>query len=299
MLPLLITWLTDRLTKQWATKLDGITEFGPITFILHQNHGAILGLFSDLPAVLRIVSLATCGAFLLCSYAFIQYLLPIKSLKLRVGLSILIGGIIGNVTDRIIWGYVVDFVVIGNLNASTPAFNLADALQWVGYLMILWAFIVEGQLLWPETNYRRQYWVNLKFQLRYCFLLMAVGASLTLISAVFSYTYLRVTIVELVGNNDFLINKFLVPYLLTYSIICVAFCAILFAVGRLISHRIAGPLYAFEKFLDDLLNGTPRRLKLRAGDEFTHLEELADGISERVAKIRSERAVNVAVFKEE
>lgn len=297
--PLLITWFIDRLTKQWATKLEGIAEFGPLTFILHHNHGAMLGLFSDLPAVLRIVSLATGGAFILCSYAIIQYLLPIKSLKLRAGMSILIGGIIGNVTDRIIWGYVVDFIVIGNLNASTPAFNLADALQWVGYLMILWAFIVEGQLLWPENNSRKQYWVNVKFQLKYCFLLMGVGASLTLISAVFSYTYLRVTIAELVGNNQFLINKFLVPYLLTYFIISVAFCAILFAIGRLISHRIAGPLFAFEKFLDDTLNGKPRRLKLRTGDEFKHLEELADKISERLAIIKSERSVNVIEFKEE
>jgi signal peptidase II len=298
-LPLLITWFIDRITKQWATKLDGITEFGPMTFILHHNHGAMLGLFSDLPTVLRVVSLATGGAFLLCSYAIIQYLLPIKSLKLRGGLSILTGGIIGNVTDRIIWGYVVDFIVIGDVKLSSPAFNMADALQWVGYGMVLWAFLREGQLLWPENNARKQYWVNMKFQLKYCFLLMGVGFSLTLISLVFSYTYLRVTISEFVGNNQFLINKFLIPYVITYGIICIAFCAILFAVGRVISHRIAGPLYAFEKFLDDTLNGNTRSLKLRSGDEFKHLEELAEKISERLAKIKSERSVNVIEFKDE
>jgi signal peptidase II len=298
-LPLLATWFVDRITKQWAAGLTEIQSFGFMHFILHHNHGAMLGLFSDLPSVLRIVSLSTGGAFLLCTYALIQYLLPIKSLILRSGLSILIGGIIGNVTDRIIWGYVVDFLVIGSPSLSSPAFNLADALQWVGYGLIVYAIIREGQLLWPENNARKQYWVNMSFQLKYCFMLMAVGLSLTLISLVFSYTYLRVTIHELVGNNEFLMNKFLVPYVITFIIICVAFCAILFAVGRLISHRIAGPLYAFERFLGDTLEGKNVELKLRAGDEFKHLEELSAKVAERLKKIRDERTVNVIEYKEE
>ncbi|KHD89181.1 MAG: phosphohydrolase [Bdellovibrio sp. ArHS] len=298
-LPLLATWLIDRVTKVWATGITQLKSFGPIHFVLHHNHGAMLGLFSDLPSVLRIVSLSTGGAFLLCTYALIQYLLPIKSLTLRSGLSILIGGIIGNVTDRIIWGYVVDFIVVGTPSLSSPAFNLADALQWLGYALIVYAIIREGELLWPENNVRKQYWVNMPFQLKYCFILMAVGLSLTLICLVFSYTYMRVTIQELVGNNAFLLNKFLVPYVITFIIICIAFCAILFAVGRLISHRIAGPLYAFERFLKTSLEGTSTPLKLRAGDEFKHLEELAEQVNERLNQIKKERTVNVIEYKDD
>jgi signal peptidase II len=277
-LPLIVTWLIDRVSKIAASGMLGSSTHGPVSFILHHNHGAMLGLFSDLPAVLRIVSLSTGGAFLICSYVIVQYLLPIRSLILRSGLSILLGGILGNVADRIIYGYVIDFIVLGSPSLSSPAFNLADALQWVGYGMIVFAIIREGDLLWPENNARKQYWINKKFQLKYCLVLMTVGLSLTLISLVFSYTYLRVTIAELVGNNQFLLNKFLIPYVITYAIICVAFCAILFAVGRLISHRIAGPVYAFERFLIDVLDGKDRGLKLRNGDEFQHLEELAEKI---------------------
>lgn len=298
-LPLLVTWSLDRITKLWATGITQLESYGPLHFVLHHNHGAMLGLFSDLPSVLRIVSLSTGGAFLLCTYALIQYLLPIKSLTLRSGLSILIGGIIGNVTDRIVWGYVVDFIVIGTPSLSSPAFNIADALQWVGYGLIVYAIIREGELLWPENNARKQYWVNMSFQLKYCFMLMAVGLSLTLICLVFSYTYMRVTIQELVGNNAFLLNKFLVPYVITFIIICVAFCAILFAVGRLISHRIAGPLYAFERFLNGALEGTaPAKLKLRSGDEFKHLEELAEQVNTRLQQIKKERTVNVVEYSD-
>ena len=297
-LPLLATWFVDRVTKMWAANLKQIVSIGPLHFVLHHNHGAMLGLFSDLPSVLRIVSLSTGGAFLLCTYSLIQYLLPIQSLTLRSGLSILIGGILGNVTDRILWGYVVDFIVVGTPSLSSPAFNMADALQWVGYGLIVYAIIREGELLWPENNVRKQYWVNMSFQLKYCFMLMAVGLSLTVISMVFSYTYLRVTIQELVGNNQFLMNKFLVPFIITFSVICVAFCAILFAVGRLISHRIAGPLYAFERFLDEALAGVAKPLKLRTGDEFRHLEELAEQINTRLNEIKKERTVNVIEYAE-
>jgi signal peptidase II len=277
-LPLIVTWLIDRVSKIAASGMPRPWTYGQISFILHHNHGAMLGLFSDLPAVLRIVSLSTGGAFLICSYAIIQYLLPIRSLMLRSGLSVLLGGILGNVADRIIYGYVIDFIVLGSPSLSSPAFNLADALQWVGYAMIVFAIIREGELLWPEHNARRQYWINRKFQLKYCLILMAVGLGLTLISLVFSYTYLRVTISELVGNNQFLLNKFLIPFGITYVIICIAFCVILFAVGKLISHRIAGPVYAFERFLMDAMDGKDRSLKLRSGDEFKHLEELSEKI---------------------
>jgi signal peptidase II len=277
-LPLILTWLVDRVSKIAASQMPGSSSYGPVSFILHHNHGAMLGLFSDLPAVLRIVSLSTGGAFLICSYVIVQYLLPIRSLILRSGLSILLGGILGNVADRIIYGYVIDFIVLGSPSLASPAFNMADALQWVGYGMIVYAIVREGNLLWPENNARKQYWINRKFQLKYCLVLMAVGLGLTIVSLVFSYTYLRVTISELVGNNQFLLTKFLIPFVITYGIICVAFCAILFAVGRLISHRIAGPVYAFEKFLLDQMEGKDRPLKLRSGDEFRHLEALAEKV---------------------
>lgn len=287
-IPLLLTWIIDRFTKHWATGLTGIDSHGVISFVLHQNQGAMLGLFTELPKILRVVSLSTGGAFLLCFYAIIQYLLPIRSMVLRMGLSVLIGGIIGNVTDRIIWGYVVDFIVIGSPTLSSPAFNLADALQWLGYGMIIYAILREGELLWPEHNTRRQYWVNVRFQLRYCFFLMGVGLSLTLIGLVFSYTYLRVTISELVGNNTYLINKFLGPFVITYIIIFIAFSAILFAIGKYISHRIAGPIYAFEKFLTDLLDGHSRPLKLRAGDEFQELSALSEQLRDHYKHVKND-----------
>jgi signal peptidase II len=276
--PLFFTWLVDYYSKIWASSLETVHNYGYLHFALNHNHGALLGLFSELPPLLRIVSLSTVGTFLVFSYAAIQYILPIKSLKLRLGLSLLVGGIVGNVTDRIIWGYVIDFIILGEGNLITPPFNLADLIQWIGYFLICMAIIRDGELLWPEQNTRKKIWINHTYQYRYISLLIIIGLSLALIAGVFSYTFLRVTIIELIGKNNYVSKRFLIPYLGTYISICLIFCVSLVLLGRILSHRTAGPIYAFQKFLEDLLNGKIRNFKLRTGDDFKQLEILAKQI---------------------
>ena len=196
-------------------------------------------------------------------------------MSLRIGLSFLISGIVGNVSDRIIWGYVVDFIVLGSPHAFTPAFNFADAIQWVGYGLIVKAFLTEGKSLWPIENLRKSYWINPRFQLKYCFSLVLCGLGLTLILGTYSYTYLKVSVTELRGVNALETHSLLGPYVMTFGIVSLTFCAVLFVVGLILSHRTAGPLYAFERFLSDYIEGKPTKLKLRDGDEFMELEVLA------------------------
>jgi len=283
LLPLLLTWGLDRLTKYWAILYTGDLRFhGILGLVRHHNYGAMLGLFSDLPAVLRVVSLSTGGAFLIFIFFVIQYLLPTKLSVLRIGLSILLGGILGNVADRIVLGYIIDFIVFGNYQHMTPAFNVADMLQWVGYIMIVFSLIRDGKKLWPENDARKFFLVNPQFQLKYSFIIMLFGVGFGIISAVYSYTYLKVTIVELVGHQSVIESRFLIPFLVTFGIVVLTFVIFLFFIGLVLSHRIAGPLYAFEKFLEDLSKGKVRDLRLRTGDNFKHLESLADELGKKL-----------------
>jgi signal peptidase II len=285
-LPLVVVWYLDRMTKSWAVGLTDIQSYGFLHFALHHNPGAMLGLFSDLPPVLRIVSLSTGGAFLVVIYALIQYLLPIKSLILRSGMSILLGGILGNVTDRILWGHVVDFIILGKEGFSSPAFNLADALQWFGYAMIVYAVTKDGEILWPENNNRKRFWINMKFQLKYCYMLLGVGFSISLIALVFSYTYMKVVLTEFVGNNPMVLERFLTPFIVTFAVISLAFSIGLFTVGKVISHKIAGPIYAFDKYMREMMEAEEkgqesRTFKLRTNDEFKELEYLAHQVKNK------------------
>lgn len=281
-LPLLVVWGLDRITKVWASTLQGYHDHGLMAFILHHNHGAMLGLFSELPTVLRVVSLSTGGAFLIFSYLIIQYLLPFKSLVLRVGMSTLLGGILGNVWDRIIYGYVIDFLVFKWDQSHSPAMNIADVLQWFGYFMIVYALIKEGKNLWPEINSRKSFWINKQYQKRFSYLLTMIGAGICIIAGTFSYTYLRVSLESIPSVSMRLEKQLLGPYVITFLIISFTFCIILFYIGLVLSHRAAGPIYAFEKFLEDIADGKLRRLRLRAGDEFSHLEAVADKLLEKL-----------------
>jgi signal peptidase II len=274
----ILTWAIDQFTKAWANNsLSDLRFYGPFGFVLHHNRGAIMGSFSDLPPILRVVSLSTGGAFLVFIYAAIQYLLPAKHLPLRTGMSLLLGGILGNVSDRILHGEVTDFILLGTRTMWTPAFNMADAIQWVGYILVVYGLIRDGALLWPDVNARRSMWVNPGYQMKYCLTIVAIGASFAVISGVFAFTYIKVTIDDLVvGPSVSTEHRFLTPFLLTYTVISFAFMVTLFVLGRILSHRTAGPVYAFETFVRDMLSGKDRRLKLRKGDDFQHLEELAE-----------------------
>jgi signal peptidase II len=279
-----IVWFSDYVTKAWAVyNLSGfpVRFWGPFGLVLHRNPGAMLGTFSNLPPILRIVTLSTGGAFLIFIYSSIQYLLPKRSIILRCGMSILLGGILGNVTDRIISGSVVDFLLIRTPFWVSPAFNVADVLQWVGYLMIVYTLIVHGEQIWPSQDTRKRVWVIPKFQIKYIFVLISVGLGFAIISGVFAFTFLKITIDELALSQALVMEKkFLVPFLLTYSSISFTFLIALFLIGRIVSHRTAGPIYAFELYINDLILGKDRRFKVRAGDELSHLEDVAEKLRE-------------------
>ena len=165
--PLFFVWIIDQVTKQWASGLTQIFFVGPMGFVLHHNPGVILGTFSDVPPMLRIVSLSTGGGFLIFCFMIIQYILPPQTLLLRSGMSFLLGGILGNVTDRIRFGYIIDFVIFRWKQFISPAFNMADALQWVGYFIVIYCLIKDGKRLWPEQNLRKSFLIDPKFQFKY------------------------------------------------------------------------------------------------------------------------------------
>ena len=71
---------------------------------------------------------------------YIIYLLR-KSLNdkiLCVALSLILGGAIGNVLDRIMYGAVVDFIDLHYANWHWPAFNIADSAICIGAALIIW-----------------------------------------------------------------------------------------------------------------------------------------------------------------
>ena len=61
---------------------------------------------------------------------------------LALGLALVLGGAIGNVIDRMLYGYVVDFILIHYQSWSYPAFNVADSAITCGVVLIVFDGIV-------------------------------------------------------------------------------------------------------------------------------------------------------------
>ena len=76
----------------------------------------------------------------LSAAVYILYLL--KKLQgdrpLSWALSLILGGALGNVLDRIMYGAVVDFIDLHYGNWHWPAFNIADSAISIGAVLIIW-----------------------------------------------------------------------------------------------------------------------------------------------------------------
>lgn len=68
--------------------------------------------------------------------------LPNRSRLLPVAISLVLGGAIGNLIDRLRFGYVVDFIDVHYSGWHWPAFNLADSVIVIGVALLL----IEGFL---------------------------------------------------------------------------------------------------------------------------------------------------------
>lgn len=61
---------------------------------------------------------------------------------LALGLALLLGGAIGNLIDRVVHGYVVDFILMYYREWSYPAFNIADSAITCGVALVLFDGLV-------------------------------------------------------------------------------------------------------------------------------------------------------------
>jgi signal peptidase II len=99
-----------------------------IRFFHTQNTGVAFGMFQGANVVLAILAS-------LVSIAIIYYYprIPHQDLTLRIALSLQLAGALGNLIDRILFGYVTDFVSVGNF----AIFNVADSSISIGVVVLL------------------------------------------------------------------------------------------------------------------------------------------------------------------
>ena len=130
---LLFTLLSDQLSKLFIVKGLYVGEsinILPFFNIVHvRNKGVTFGLLSGTlqPVVLVILSLVI--VVFLIDYAH-------KNENHRRFISLIVGGAIGNVIDRVVYGSVVDFLDFHFGKYHWPAFNIADSAIVIGVFVL-------------------------------------------------------------------------------------------------------------------------------------------------------------------
>ena len=71
--------------------------------------------------------------------------LPRTQIWLPVALTLILGGALGNLCDRLVYGHVIDFISVHWQQSYFPAFNLADSAITVGAIMMAIDVVLEGK----------------------------------------------------------------------------------------------------------------------------------------------------------
>ncbi|MEO5345251.1 MAG: signal peptidase II [Magnetococcus sp. YQC-9] len=108
---------------------------GFFDLLLVHNVGAAFGLFTNLPASYRVIFLV--GVACVAALIIVWMLKSARSGILVFGLGMLLGGALGNLLDRVRFGWVVDFLYVHWHDLSFPVFNLADCAITLGVGLLL------------------------------------------------------------------------------------------------------------------------------------------------------------------
>lgn len=82
---------------------------------------------------------------IVASMVIFFYLLRTRGDKrfVKIALSLILGGAIGNLIDRILYGAVVDFIDVGIAELRWPVFNIADSAVSVGMVILIAIILFE------------------------------------------------------------------------------------------------------------------------------------------------------------
>jgi signal peptidase II len=145
----------DQWTKHLIT--ENLAEYEEIVLLpvlelmrLH-NEGAAFSFLSNATGWQRWLFTGLGLAVSVGILIWLRRLPPTRHNRLAAGLSLVLGGALGNVIDRVLLGHVIDFVRVHYEGWSFPAFNVADSAITIGAALL----ILDNLLDYRRTRSRR------------------------------------------------------------------------------------------------------------------------------------------------
>lgn len=141
----LLCVLFDRATKYLVVSFIGLVESkvaldGVLNFTYIQNEGMAFGLLADKRYIFIVASVI----MLIAITAFIFIYRKQANVWLKVSCGLILGGGIGNMIDRIVLGYVIDFIDFRMFSFWNWVFNVADACVCIGVFMLAVYLLIDA-----------------------------------------------------------------------------------------------------------------------------------------------------------
>ena len=129
---IIVLLLIDRISKLLVNGINVkiIDKF--LYFHYAENTGIAFSMFRDNNLLIILLTIFIIG----CIIFYVIRNKPKKKIHI-IGYSLLLAGAIGNFLDRIIYGYVIDFIDVYIFGYDYPIFNLADSFIVVGIILLL------------------------------------------------------------------------------------------------------------------------------------------------------------------
>ena len=141
-------YLVDQTSKAWAVRRlrfggDKTIIQGFFDLVYTENKGIAFGQLQEGGSFGRwfLVGLAVAAAWAVLYYFF---RIPRNDDRVLGACALLLAGILGNLTDRTRFGYVIDFIVVHAGQYHWPTFNVADASICFGALLLAFDLIFQN-----------------------------------------------------------------------------------------------------------------------------------------------------------
>ncbi len=267
----------DQLLKHFV--LSNKWSYASKTFSIFPwpDESVMFGKLAELPLSINQYFLGMVTFYLIALLALVLFFLKNKDLFwLKTSFVMIVFSAVSSLIDRIrIKGVLKIFHLFPESSAGT-SFAWDD----VGLLSGLILMLVSVYLHWPEIsgqdNQRKTFLIDKKYQLKIAgfisLCILGLGVSLSF----FAYLYFKHFYLDLTLTGDNMIIETLLIGLFTITLI---FGIICFFAIIIYTHRTVGPIYAFERFINDRFYGRKVELKLRKDDHLKQLEEIANKIN--------------------
>ena len=138
-----------RQNVEYNTQINVVEDYVILTKV--ENTGAFLGLGNSIPRPIYKLLMILFPLVLLAYALYYMIRRNNLSLLLIIGLTFVIGGGLGNIFDRILYGSVTDFLYFDFVLFHTGIVNMADISVTLGFFMILYELYVKRKAYSSST----------------------------------------------------------------------------------------------------------------------------------------------------